>query len=403
MPCRYIYNDVVESAEIDELVESFDVAVKYNVNGFSALCSEKLLELSSEINANNVLSVLRIAKLCKSAELRNVCYALITKEPENVLLSESFISADGETVLKILKMSNLSACPRSALSRVIDWMAHNEVEDRKFLSIVDLSMLKASDFFNVVDEHSNFFSGGEIQAILSHLNNSMRPYRLPEWCTFSNVGERLKFSKSRFEGVELIKKYAVKVATDCSQWFYKYTFDKCYLLHEFELEFLLKILPSFRELKLIMLELAFGSDFVPENNLTIELHTNTNVRKKMQVANYHLVSSLDNYYLLLSSDQIASQTDKSFNLFLRVTAVDLGAWGMHGPISNSTKYRIASACSSSSNIRTEMSGVIPVPNLKPYTEWPLLIDPKNGEKKCLVSAFYFDTEINIRKYLHSFA
>lgn len=193
--------------------------------------------------------------------------------------------------------------------------------------------------------------------------------------------------------MELIKEGSIKLQTNCTQRFNKYTL---YSLNGFEHEILLKIIMRENALKLVMIELAFGSDYAPPNKLFIKLYNNMNLRKKMQPVKYHLISTLHHHYLLLNRNSFLL-SNNSFNLLLVIKASELNQWSMNGPISNQN-FRVASV-PDCFELSTEDSGLIPVARLKPFQDFLVFIDPERGERKFVLSSLFFDTEDNVKKYL----
>lgn len=336
---------------------------------------------------------MNIAVLSKSNLLQTICFHIIQEELENVFVSGHFLTLNESTVWDLLKDSKLNICPQQMLKTIMKWMKNKKVTDRKFLSFIDFSVFSADDFLNIVEEFPFFFSGREIRAILPKLTLE-NPPDLPSWCGFSKANTNDKCPPLHFlyEGMELIRNFATKVQTDCNRSFNKITLHS---LDGFEQEMLLKIIMKCSTLKLVMIELAFGSEFVPLDCLLIELYSNLNPGKKMKTLKFNLIPSLKHYYLLFDGNFISS-LHYNFNLLLVVKAFGLLEWRYQSPVSNQ-KFRVASV-SNCSEIKTVDAGMIQVVQLKPFLDWLLFINPSNGVKQFVISTLYFDTLENITKY-----
>lgn len=340
---------------------------------------------------------MKIAELSKSTLLQTICLHIIQENLENLFVSDDFLTLNEDIVWNLLKDSKLNISPQEMLKTIVKWMKNKKVTDRKFLSFIDFSAFNANDFLNIVEEFPYFFSGWEICAILSNLTLE-NPPDLPSWCNFSKINTNDKCPPLYFlyEGMEIIKNCATKVQTDCNRSFNKITLHS---FDGFEQEMFLKIIMKCNTLKLVMIELAFGSEFVPLDCLVVELYSNVNPKKKMKALKFNLIPSLKHYYLLFDGNFISLQ-HSNFNLLLVVKAFGLFEWKLHCPLSNQ-KFRVASV-SNCSEIKTVDAGMIQVVQLKPFLDWLLFINPLNGVKKFVISTLYFDTLENITKVFLTF-
>lgn len=390
----YIYSDILESDLIDELIESFEAAQKFEICSFYDVCVQKVIEKSFDICASNVCSVLKIANFTKSDQLRRMCLQVIEKEPENVMLAEDFLSVDQETICFMLKERNPKMSPKAIMRSLMHWMQHNKVMNKSILSSIDFSVFSIEEFLSVVQEFPNVLAGREVHRILSNLAQP-GSLKLPRWCKFTRT--KSHFQKvTLYQGMEFVKENAMQVVTDCSRKFSKLSF---YNHHGFHHDILLKVVVSNCAHKLVMLELAFGSEYVPCDNLSIDLFCNIVKGKKMRPLKYYLMSCRRHYYLLLCSDSILKMGN-DFNLLLKVKATELGSWMQDKPVS-SHQFRVASVSNSNTStiIPTITTKKFQTVCIKPFDDWLLFLDPESGSKYFVFSSLFFDTTENIQKYM----
>ncbi|GFR24351.1 BTB domain-containing protein [Trichonephila clavata] len=139
-----------------------------------------------------------------------------------------------------------------------------------------------------------------------------------------------------------------------------------------------------------MLELAFGSDYVPRENLELELfrHEQGMFLKKKKIS-FTLHVNEDHYYLVVNR-QMHLQKNHPFVFSLKLRVTGLTKWGTSGPVSN-RRFRVARIPEDIFyNMCLEKPGYKTV-CLTPLNDWIIFIDPARGDKKAIVTSLYFNS------------
>lgn len=392
----YIYADELKTNSSEELIELAKVAQHYKIGGLLRAC--KCCLAKHPIDRDNVFILMEAFKYFKLDFLFNKCVQFIhSTSPVDLFKKKEFLETSHDSLSHILKhryMSNEFYI--YAMEGVILWLQHRNKRDRSLLSEFDIFSFNCDEFLDLVEKFPTFFTSREIARILC---NMIRPglTELPPWCkkdsfsdvnrTFQSIQAKNYLSEDLLRRSILSKSLAIK--TDCRRAFLKSYFYKeegfdGSVIFELKLSSHFPLFPY-----LVMMELAFGSDYVPKENLELELfHHVQGILLKKKIS-FLLYADKDHYYLVLNR-QMYLQKKYPFVFSLKLRATGLTKWKINGPVSN-RQFRVAripeDICY---NMCLEKSGYKTV-CLTPLNDWIIFIDPACGDKRPVLTSLYFNS------------
>ncbi|GIY57138.1 BTB domain-containing protein [Caerostris extrusa] len=370
----YLYTDELKVTSLQELMEVGKAAHTFQVSGLIKSCKHYLATYS--INEQNVWSAIEILKYFKMETLLERCLHLIQSIPQEVRYKvPELLQMNHETLTFFLRnREHVKDSDMHAMECIIRWLQHHDKRYVSLLSEIHIFSLTCDEFLDVIEKYPTFFNSREISRIVC---NMIRPgiMNLPPWCE-KNLESTDRDTSSDYH--DIISNSLV-IKTDCNR-----TFPKSVFLEEdgFEVSavFEIKLTSCFpKSPYLVMFELAFGSSYIPEENLEFQLfrYEQGTFLKKRKI-DFSLENTGENYYVVLSHAMLL-QKNHPFVFSLRLKANGLKKWGSNGPVS-SRQYRAVNIpedifynmCLSTCGQKTAC--------LSPLSDWTLFIDPKCGEK-----------------------
>ncbi|KAG8197089.1 hypothetical protein JTE90_004354 [Oedothorax gibbosus] len=390
---EYIYYDNLETKTVEEFIELSKAALRFEVTGVVGKCKQLINDYP--LSAENVFGVLEASqsKYFNLEQVKTKCLDFIKD------ISPYFLYVDSSGILQlsapsmhdILSTRNISlGCEAFVLEGVIRFLVHKRLENftrrrQQFLSEVHILSLTSEEFLDITVKYPDFFTHQEIDSVFYNLLR-LGMKKLPSWCRPSNWFS----SKCVSSTYDSIASKSLQFETECNR-----PLSKC-ILHDkdyFQESMLLEIRISphtYTHLHLTMLELAFGSDYVPISNLKIELFYLKESIKMVEVE-FSLQETRDHYYIILRNRlNMAKKIPCILKLDIKMSG--LKKWGINGPVSN-RKYRIVQMPENIfCNMRltdAKYASFDPI-CLTPLSDWLVLIDPVENEKKFVLTSFYFN-------------
>ncbi|XP_055951262.1 uncharacterized protein LOC129985307 [Argiope bruennichi] len=383
----YMYNDELKTDSPKELMEVGKAAQKFEISGLIRSCKHKLIHCS--IDRYNVWSLIEASKFFKLETFgeRGLRF-LKSLSTKSLFGMPEFLEANQDTVFYILKRRDIfMESDAFWMEGIIRWLQHHKSRDRFLLSAIKPFSIDCSEFLDLIEKYPIFFTSKEISRVLC---NMLRPGMLevPSWCEAVLKKNNVK----PFSNYNDIATNALKIKLE-----YNRRFPKSFFCEEDEFEgsvvFEIKLTKHFPRMPyLVMLELAFGTTYVPRENLDLELYhyeqSTVLVKKKIDF----LLKATENHYYLMVNQRIYLHKNSPFVFALKLRASGLMKWGNDGPISN-RQYRVAKIPEDIfQNICLDIDGYKSI-CLTFLSDWMVFIDPKYDKKNLVLTSFYFDSYI----------
>ncbi|CAL1269891.1 unnamed protein product [Larinioides sclopetarius] len=383
----YMYSDELKTDSPKELIEVGKAAHKFEIGGLIRLCKHHLNCCS--VDKCNVWSMIEASMYFKLEALGKKCLRFLKSlSIESLFEMPEFLQTSQETLFYILKRRYIFIeSDVFWMEGILRWLQHHKSRNRYLLSAIQTLSLTCSEFLDLIEKYPTFFTSKETSRILC---NMLRPgiTELPPWCEV-----KLKTNdKQLFSDYNDIVTNALKIKLES-----KMKFPKSIFFEEDGFEgsivFELKLAKCFPRMPyLVMLELAFGSTYVPRENLELELfHYDQGTLLMRKKIKFFLKATEDHYYLMVNH-HMRLQQNYPFVFTLKLRASGLKKWGSDGPIS-SRQYRVAKIPEDIfQNIYLDINGCKAV-CLTLLSDWMVFIDPKCDEKNPVLTNFYFDSNI----------
>ncbi|KFM82883.1 BTB/POZ domain-containing protein 6, partial [Stegodyphus mimosarum] len=389
----YIYSGKLDIQNEEDLPGIAKAACIYEIENLKQACKNLLSNYA--INVRNVCFLLDAANVLKDNNVRMMCLQLVKREWKSVLESPEFLAASKEIVLDIVCEQNLEDTSKTEfIEGIIRWIQSKRESDRDLFSWVDMSSMTDRKFLGIIKTYPSFFTKEEISSILLNLS-CPEEFDPPHWF---NASTNVRFIE--FENPEIrnfIERAPVKFETDCNTSFRKCSFhgEKGFSA-SFTVQF--KFFESFPDsMSLVMMELAFGSGFVPKENLRLELSYRTINDFKKHKIRYWIIDTNKNYYII-TENCMELENNCSFFLSLRIHVQNLRKWGCCKPVSNGQYLGVSIPSGYSYNIYHKLCEAQCL-ELVPLSDWLVFLDSTNGNKYFVITNFFFDSFINHQKLL----
>ncbi|GBO45555.1 hypothetical protein AVEN_93595-1 [Araneus ventricosus] len=384
----YMYSDELKTDSPKELIEVGKAAHKFEIGGLIRLCKRHLNYCS--VDKHNVWSMIEASIYFKLEGLGKRCLRFLKSLSTEALFEMTeFLQTTQETLYYILKRrDNFIESDVFWMEGIIRWLQHHKNRNRYLLSAIQTFSLNCSEFLDLIEKYPAFFTSKETSRILC---NMLRPgmVEVPPWCE-----EKLKTSnKQLFSDYNDIVTNALKIKLESNMKFPKSIFFE---EDGFEgsIVFEIKLSKHFPRMPyLVMLELAFGSTYVPRENLELELyHYDQGGALLMKKEIIFFLKVTEDHYYLMVNHHMRLQKNYPFVFALKLRASGLKKWGSDGPISN-RQYRVAKIPEDIfQNICLDVNGYKAI-CLTLLSDWMVFIDPKCDEKSPILTNFYFDSSI----------
>ncbi|XP_035212625.1 uncharacterized protein LOC118186626 isoform X3 [Stegodyphus dumicola] len=390
---RYIYSGNLDIQNEEDLPGIAKAACIYEIESLKQACKNLLSNYA--INVRNVCFLLDAANILEDNHVRMKCLQLVKMEWKSVLESPEFLSARKEIVFDIVCEQNLEDTSKTEfIEGIIRWIQSKHEPNRDLFSWIDMSSMTDRKFFDIIKTYPSFFTKEEISSILLNLS-CPEEFEPPLWFNDSTNVRFIEFENPEISN--FIETAPVKPETDCNKSFRKCSFhgEKGFSA-SITVQF--KFFESFPDsMSLVMMELAFGSSFVPKENLRLELSYRTKNDLKKHKIRYWIMDTDKNYYII-TENCTELENKCSFFLSLRIHVQNLRKWGCCKPVSNGQYLGVNIPSGYSCNIYHNLCEAQCM-ELIPLSEWLIFLDTTNGDKHFVITKFFFDSFINHQKLL----